>query len=147
MFAIGMFLAGAAGGWLVRGRFVRVEIERARAQAQAPVVDAESEATTPAPAARTHDDELREILADPQGRALAARVRNASRVGDDCEIEVDTSVGWFRAACGSGETPSVGDKFELFGKLSPTGQIDGAPPLLRPSWLEPVGTLGRLRGQ
>jgi hypothetical protein len=140
-------LAGGAGGWIARGKMDRAEAESARGRA------AEREAPEPAAApaasdaARTHDDELRQILIDPNARALAARVRNASTVNGECEVEVDTTVGWFRAGCGTGDTPSVGDRFEVFGRLSREGQIDGAPPLLRPSWLEPVGTIARLRGQ
>ena len=140
-----MLVIGAAAGWIARGKLDGAQGARATDE------DEDNEpvaAAAPPPAtARTHDDELREILADPKARVLAAKVRNASRVGDDCEIEVDTAMGWFRVACGPGETPSVGDKFEVFGRLSPTGQIDGTPPLLRPSWLEPPGTIARLRGQ
>jgi hypothetical protein len=141
-----MLIVGATAGWLARGHADRADLEKARAHIAE--VEAAPEAPAPADTApRTHDDELRQILADPQGRALAARVRNASLGSGECEIEVDTAVGWFRVGCGSGDTPSVGEKFEVFGKLSSTGQIDGAPPLLRPSWLEPVGTIARLRGQ
>jgi len=144
-----MLALGAAAGWIARGRFEGRAGEGARPAAN-DEADTNPPAAFPAPepptAARTHDDELRAILADPKARALAAKVRNASRVGDECEVEVDTAVGWFRAACGTGETPSVGDKLEVFGRLSPTGQIDGVPALLRPSWLEPPGTIARLRG-
>lgn len=142
--AVVMLIAGATAGWVARGRVDQAQLERTREA----TAEAEPEPPDPAETAvQTHDDELRQILADPQARALAARVRNASLGNGECEIEVDTAVGWFRVGCGAGDTPSVGDKFEVFGKLSPTGQIDGAPPLLRPSWLEPVGTIARLRGQ
>jgi hypothetical protein len=143
-----MLVIGAATGWIARGRYDGGAGKGVHAADD----DAETDATAgtqaapAAAAARSHDDELREILADPKARALAAKVRNASRVGDECEVEVDTAIGWFRAACGTGETPSVGDKLEVFGRVSPTGQIDGVPPLLRPSWLEPPGTIARLRG-
>jgi hypothetical protein len=145
--AVLALLAGGAAGWIARGKLDRVEAESAGGR----VAEREAPESAAAPAAlgaaHTHDDELRQILIDPNARALAARVRNASTVNGECEVEVDTTVGWFRAGCGAGDTPSVGEKFELFGRLSPEGQIDGAPPLLRPSWLEPVGTIARLRGQ
>jgi hypothetical protein len=142
-----MLALGATGGWFARG-----VANGGRGATAAP---AESEAAEPRialpgdpapPPPRSHDDELREILADPKAHALAGRVRNAARIDEGCEVELDTSVGWFRAACGPGETPSVGDKLELFGRVSPTGQIQGVPPLLRPSWLEQPGTIARLRG-
>jgi len=140
-----LLAAGLVAGWMARGRYDAFERSR-----KPPEEDDKAEAAPPAAAPRaprTHDDELRQVLIDPKAHALAARVRNASNVGGQCEVEVDTTVGWFRVACGTGDTPSVGERFELFGRVSPDGQIDGAPPLLRPSWLEPVGTIARLRGQ
>jgi hypothetical protein len=124
-----MLLAGAATGWFARG-----------------VADGRG-GQAPAPVARTHDDDLREILADPAAHALAAKVTNASRTDDGCELEVDTAIGWFRVACGSGEPPSVGDRRDVFGRVAPTGQVEGVPTLLRPAWLEPAGTIARLRGR
>jgi hypothetical protein len=126
-----MLAIGAAAGWLARG----VADGRGRA------------GRAPAPVARTHDDDLREILADPRAHALAAKVTNASRTDDGCQLEVDTAIGWFRVACGAGEPPSVGEKLDVFGRVAPTGQLDGVPTLLRPSWLEPPGTIARLSGQ
>ena len=139
-----LFAAGAAGGWMARGRHAASAL--ARSHAEGP--DNADEGTPPAAGTdlRTHDDELRQILTDPKAYALAAKVRNASNIDGQCEVEVDTNIGWFRVACGPGDTPSVGETFELFGRPSPSGQIDGAPPLLRPSSLEPVGTIARLRG-
>jgi hypothetical protein len=140
-----IFAAGLAGGWMARGRFA--DRERGRSEAEEP--ENADEASPPAAAAgpRTLDDELRQVLSDAKAYTLAARVRNAANINGQCEVEVDTNIGWFRVGCGASETPSVGSMFELFGRLSPDGQIDGAPPLLRPAWLEPVGTIARLRGQ
>ena len=151
----GLLLVGAAVGWLGRGRYDRAAMERVRTEALDPEPDPEHavaaspigpKESAPERGPETHDDELRRILGDPKGRALAAKVRNAARVGDACEVEVDTSIGWFRVGCGTGETPSVGDKFEVFGRDAPDGQVEGEPVLLRPSWLEPIGTIARLRG-
>lgn len=143
--AVVLLSVGASAGWFARG----VASGRSRpAPGEATEPDGvASREPAPPPAPRSHDDDLREILADPKAHALAGRVQNAARVDDGCEVEIDTSVGWFRAACGPGETPSVGDKLELFGRVSPTGQIAGVPRLLRPSWLEPPGTIARLRGR
>jgi hypothetical protein len=139
--AVIMLGLGGTAGWFARGV---ANGDSGPAPTLAGSAAGDDVAREPPP--RTHDDDLREILADPKARALAGRVRNAARVDDGCEVEIDTSVGWFRAACGPGETPSVGDALELFGRISPTGQIEGVPRLLKPSWLEPPGTIARLRG-
>jgi hypothetical protein len=145
LLGLAIFVAGVTSGWVARNRSIHRERERAQ------VEEPESAGESPPPAATapdprpTHDDQLRQLLTDPKAHALAARVRNASNVGGQCEVEVDTNISWFRVACGS-DTPSVGDTFDLFGRVSPDGQIDGAPTLLRPAWLEPVGTIARLRG-
>ena len=117
MIGAALLLAGAAAGWLGRGRY-----DRANHQVAAAPIEPEEAAPAETPRPPTHDDELRSILGDPKGRALAAKVRNASRVRGSCEIEVDTSVGWFRVGCGTGQTPSVGEKFE---------SSDGTPPKVR----------------
>jgi hypothetical protein len=140
-----MLAVGAAAGWFARGAADGKQSPASALAGTDRKVDEASPAPAP-PAVRTHDDELREILADPKAHALAAKVQNASRGDNGCEVEVDTSVGWFRVACGPGETPSVGEKLEVFGRVAATGQIDGVPPLLRPAWLEQPGTLARLRG-
>jgi len=141
--AVVMLSVGATAGWFARGFASGGNRPTPREAAEPEAVAAPA----PVPAPRTHDDDLREILADPKAHALAGRVQNAARIDDGCEVEIDTSVGWFRAACGPGETPSVGDKLELFGRVSATGQIAGVPRLLRPAWLEPPGTIARLRGR
>jgi hypothetical protein len=145
LLGLAIFAAGVATGWVARNRSVHHERERVQVAEPESAAEATPSATAAPEPGATHDDELRRILNDPKAHALAARVRNASNVGGQCEVEVDTNISWFRVACGS-DTPSVGDTFDLFGRLSPDGQIDDAPPLLRPAWLEPVGTIARLRG-
>jgi hypothetical protein len=136
--------AGFFGGWTARG--CSAGSERAHSQPEERDDSDEARPSTAAAGPRSHDDELRQILLDPKAHVLGAKVRNASAVEGQCEVEVDTTIGWFRVGCGMGETPSVGDRFDLFGRVSPDGQIDGVPTLLRPAWLEPVGTIARLRG-
>jgi hypothetical protein len=153
----GVLLAGAAGGWFVRGRRDWAQIQQMAGDALArdlltSRVHSEDVTTQHSDGTTTrvdHDADLRCLMHDPDAMALPGTVRRVSRSDgmDDgdmvVELEVDTARGTFRTGWRGAVVPAIGRKCELFGRIAVAAQA-GSPALLDPGWLEPVGTMAKL---
>jgi hypothetical protein len=149
-----ILLLGGLGGWLLRARHNRAEVAQIAADALALDLLTSRVHTVQEykrGVAVDHDADLRCLLYDPGALALPATVRrtSASDGMDDgemvVELEVDTGKGPFRLGWRGAVVPASGRRCELFGRAAAEDQEAGRPTLLDPGWLEPVGTMARLR--
>jgi hypothetical protein len=150
-----LLLAGVAGGWGLRYRY---DLDSARQIAEdalaldlltdpAHAGDVYIQHTDGTQTHVDHEADLRCTLHDPEAIVLPARVSAVSdRGGGGVELQLGTAKGTFRARWEGSVIPPVGRACELFGRIAPAGQTAGAPTLLAPASLEPVGTMARLRG-
>ena len=149
-----MSLAGGAGGWTLRYFSNRAYVERTVEEAASADILTDPAHTTEVTKRyadgteiRTnHEADLRCTLHDPEAIAQPASVRAVSHPQDGgVELEVATATGAFLVRWEGSVVPPAGRKCELFGRVAMDGQASGGPKRLAPAWLEPVGTLARLR--